>query len=264
MSRFQRFRRWVRPWLWLLWLPLSLLWMEGVVRVYAFHSLLGRGLIYIPLFTFAIGFLLDFICCMFKPKTCRRLMTVFLFLCSFWYIVQTVYFHAKYIKNRRSLVGIRIKIAIAVLGINSQLLKKTNGVLSSESFNNLPWKGRIVRMVAGWLLHQIGEITSSITCGQNFFADSVFMFNQCHFRMVGSGGDGGHHSRCAATDDSYMSHGWYFLMIRFVLTGLWLRYLHPQDTAVTAGFQAWRSARSIRPENRLHMADGWVHRRSIQ
>lgn len=93
MSRFQRFRQWCRPGLWLLWLPLSLLWLEGVVRVYTFHSLLGRGLIYIPLFTMAIGLLLDFICCMFKPKTCRRLAVILLFLCSFWYIVQTVYFH---------------------------------------------------------------------------------------------------------------------------------------------------------------------------
>ncbi len=93
MSRLQRFRQWSRPGLWLLWLPLSLLWLEGVVRVYAFHSLLGRGLLYIPLFTLAIGLLLDFICCMFKPKTCRRLACVLLFLCSFWYGVQTVYFH---------------------------------------------------------------------------------------------------------------------------------------------------------------------------
>ncbi len=93
MSRFQRFRQWCRPGLWLLWLPLSLLWMEGVLRVYAFHSLLGRGLIYIPLFTMAIGLLLDFICSMFKPKTCRRLAVIFLFFCSFWYIVQTVYCH---------------------------------------------------------------------------------------------------------------------------------------------------------------------------
>lgn len=59
MSRFHRFSGWCRPWLWLLWLPLSLLWLEGVVHVYAFHTLLGRGLLYIPLFTMAVGLILD-------------------------------------------------------------------------------------------------------------------------------------------------------------------------------------------------------------
>ena len=93
MSRVQRFLHWCRPWLWLLWLPLSLLWLEGVVHVYAFHSLWGRCLIYIPLFSIAIGLVLDFICCMFKPMTCRRLAVVLLFLCTFWYMVQTVYFN---------------------------------------------------------------------------------------------------------------------------------------------------------------------------
>lgn len=93
MSRFHRFSQGCRPYLWLLWLPLSLLWLEAVVRVYAFHTPLGRGLLYIPLFTLSIGLLLDFICCMFKPTLCRRLTTVLLFCCSFWYIVQTVYFH---------------------------------------------------------------------------------------------------------------------------------------------------------------------------
>lgn len=93
MSRFQRFRQGPHPWLWLLWLPLSFLWLECVVRVYAFHSLTGRGLIYMPLFTFAIGLLLDFICCMFKPKTCRRVAVAALLVCTFWFIVQTVYFN---------------------------------------------------------------------------------------------------------------------------------------------------------------------------
>ncbi len=93
MSRFRRFLDWCRPWLWLLWLPLSLFWLEGVVHVYAFHTLLGRGLLYIPLFTIAVGLVLDFICCMFKHVTCRRLAVVLLFLCTFWYMVQTVYFN---------------------------------------------------------------------------------------------------------------------------------------------------------------------------
>lgn len=93
MSRFQHFFQRCRPWLWLLWLPLSLLWLEGVVHVYAFHSLLSRGLIYIPLFTMSIGLTLNFICCLCKPLTCRRLTTVLLFLCTLWYIVQTVYFN---------------------------------------------------------------------------------------------------------------------------------------------------------------------------
>lgn len=93
MSRFQRFRQWCRPWLWLLWLPLSLIWLEGVVRVYTLHTLLGRGLIFIPLFTIAIGLTLNFICCLFKPKLCRRLIKVLLGLCTAWYMIQTVYFH---------------------------------------------------------------------------------------------------------------------------------------------------------------------------
>lgn len=93
MSRFKRLCQWCLPRLWLMWLPLSLLWLEGVVRVYAFHSLLGRGLIFLPLFTLAIGLLLSFVCCMLKPKACRRLTMILLFLCTFWYMVQTVYYN---------------------------------------------------------------------------------------------------------------------------------------------------------------------------
>lgn len=93
MSRFQHFRQWCRPRLWMLWLPVSLVWLEGVVHVYAFHTLLGRWLLYVPLFSIAIGLLLDFICSMLKPRGCRRLAMISLLLCTFWYMVQTVYFN---------------------------------------------------------------------------------------------------------------------------------------------------------------------------
>lgn len=93
MFPVRRLLQWHRPWMWLLWLPLSLLWLEGVVHVYAFHTLLGRGLLYVPLFAVAAGLLLNFICCMFRPKTCRRLAVILLFACTFWYMVQTVYFN---------------------------------------------------------------------------------------------------------------------------------------------------------------------------
>ena len=91
MSRFQRFRQWCRPRLWLLWLPLTLIWLEGVIHVSAFHTLLGRGAVFIPMFTLAIGAGLDFLCCLFKQKTCRRLTIAFSLLFTFWYMVQTVY-----------------------------------------------------------------------------------------------------------------------------------------------------------------------------
>jgi hypothetical protein len=92
MSRLRALFRRCRPWLWLLWLPLSLLWVEAVVHVYAFHSLLDRGILFISLFSLAIGLVLDFVCCMGKPTVCRRLALVFLGVLTFWCMVQTVYF----------------------------------------------------------------------------------------------------------------------------------------------------------------------------
>ena len=91
LIQLQRLQR-VKPYLWLFWLPLSLLWMELTLKVYAFGTLFDRGLLYTTLFTAAVGLVLDFLCALFRPKTCRRLAIVLLFLFTFIYMAQTVYY----------------------------------------------------------------------------------------------------------------------------------------------------------------------------
>ena len=68
LIQLQRLQR-VKPYLWLFWLPLSLLWMELTLKVYAFGTLFDRGLLYTTLFTAAVGLVLDFLCALFRPKT---------------------------------------------------------------------------------------------------------------------------------------------------------------------------------------------------
>ena len=92
MSRFQHLQPKLRPLLRLLWLPLSLLWLECVVHVHAFHSLFDRGLIFIILFSLSIGLFLEFVCCFFRTKGCSRTSLILLLFCTIWHMVQTVYY----------------------------------------------------------------------------------------------------------------------------------------------------------------------------
>jgi len=80
------------PGLWFLWLPCSILWLECVLRVYAFHSLLGRGLLYVVLFSLSLGLILTFLCSLFRPKARRCLTAVLVGLLALWHMVQTVYY----------------------------------------------------------------------------------------------------------------------------------------------------------------------------
>lgn len=92
MSLLSSVRQWCRPQPWLLWLPGSILWLELVVHIYAFRSLFDRGLIYIPLFSLAIGALLTFLFALFPPKAHRVLTAAALCGITVWFMIQTVYF----------------------------------------------------------------------------------------------------------------------------------------------------------------------------
>lgn len=82
----------VVPYLLLLWFPLSLLWQELVVKIYCFGRLLDRGLVYTPLFTFALGSLFSLICALFPARRRWIAAMVLTGLSTLWYMVQTVYY----------------------------------------------------------------------------------------------------------------------------------------------------------------------------
>ena len=76
----------------LLWFPLSLLWQELVIKVYCFSRLLDRGLLYVTLFTFALGCLLSLICIVLPPRGRWISAMIFCGLTTLWYMIQTVYY----------------------------------------------------------------------------------------------------------------------------------------------------------------------------
>ena len=73
-------------------LPIGLLWLEFVVKIWDFGWLLNRGTIYTALFTISIGLILSVICTVGSQKTNRLLSLVIFGGLTVYYIVQAVYY----------------------------------------------------------------------------------------------------------------------------------------------------------------------------
>jgi lipoteichoic acid synthase len=76
----------------LLFFPLAILWLECVVKLYCFGSLLDRGLFYTPLFTLPLGLGCTFLCRLFGKKGNRRASLLLMGGLSLWYMTQIVYY----------------------------------------------------------------------------------------------------------------------------------------------------------------------------
>ena len=76
----------------LLLFPLTLFYLECVVKLWCFGLHLDAGIWYTLLLTVPIGFGCAFFCTLFSGSGSRRAAVTLLALATFWYLVQTVYF----------------------------------------------------------------------------------------------------------------------------------------------------------------------------
>ena len=72
--------------------PLSILWMECVVKYWCFGHLGDRGLGYTILFSVPAGLLCALFCSLGEWKINRRIATILMSLLAAWYMIQTVYY----------------------------------------------------------------------------------------------------------------------------------------------------------------------------
>lgn len=71
--------------------PVSIIVMELIFKIFTADSFFDLGLVFMPLFSVAIGTILSVICTCFSEKTNRRLAKLLLFALAFVFSVQIVY-----------------------------------------------------------------------------------------------------------------------------------------------------------------------------
>ena len=76
----------------LLWFPAALFWLECVVRLACYGSLVENNLLYPALFALFWGLLDGFLCCIWNQRGNRRASMWLLGLETAWCMVQTVYY----------------------------------------------------------------------------------------------------------------------------------------------------------------------------
>lgn len=72
--------------------PVSLFWMECVVKVYCFGTLISRGLLFALLFSFSFGFLGTLFSSLWGERGNRMVSILLAAASTLWYIAQTVYY----------------------------------------------------------------------------------------------------------------------------------------------------------------------------
>ena len=72
--------------------PAALFWMEMVVKLWDFGTILHRGVWYTLLFSISIGLVLTILCSVWSRRVNRVLSLVLLFIITVWYGVQAVYY----------------------------------------------------------------------------------------------------------------------------------------------------------------------------
>jgi len=72
--------------------PLTILWLEGVIRLTCVGALAGRGLAYTLLFGLSGGLACGVLACLWGPRGNRRAAFFLTGLLTAWYMAQAAYF----------------------------------------------------------------------------------------------------------------------------------------------------------------------------
>jgi len=75
-----------------LFFPAAIFYMEILIKIFCFHNLFNRGLLYTLLFTLPIGLIVSVICSLFSKKINRVLSITLLSIITLIFGIQTVYF----------------------------------------------------------------------------------------------------------------------------------------------------------------------------